>query len=101
MLYNVLDAAVRPEFAAPYQRGAARSGRDLTTLERAAAITAAIDQDAATARRWARHHIAFYSVIPYFDVMFELHGFQREASAIRDAAANGDPGGRSRSSVKR
>jgi alkanesulfonate monooxygenase SsuD/methylene tetrahydromethanopterin reductase-like flavin-dependent oxidoreductase (luciferase family) len=32
-------------------------------------------------------------VIPYFDVMFELHGFQREAAAIRDAAAQGDPGG--------
>jgi len=95
VLYNVLSTPryVR-EFAAPHlERGAARSGRDLTTLERAAAITAAVDEDAVTARRWARHHIAFYSVIPYFDVMFELHGFQREAAAIRDAAAQGDPGG--------
>ena len=95
VLYNVLSTPryVR-EFAALHlERGAARSGRDLTTLERAAGITAAVDEGAATARRWARHHIAFYSVIPYFDVMFELHGFQRQASAIRDAAANGDPGG--------
>jgi len=95
VLYNVLSTPryVR-EFAAPHlERGAARSGRNLATLERAAAITAAVHEDAVTARRWARHHIAFYSVIPYFDVMFELHGFQREASAIRDAAANGDPGG--------
>jgi probable F420-dependent oxidoreductase len=95
VLYNVLSTPryVR-EFAAPHrERGAARSGRNLATLERAAAITAAVHEDAVTARRWARHHIAFYSVIPYFDVMFELHGFQREAAAIRDAAAQGDPGG--------
>jgi alkanesulfonate monooxygenase SsuD/methylene tetrahydromethanopterin reductase-like flavin-dependent oxidoreductase (luciferase family) len=32
-------------------------------------------------------------VIRYFDVMFELHGFQREAAAIRAAAAAGDPDG--------
>ena len=95
VLFNVLSTPryVR-EFAAPHlERGAARSGRNLATLERAAAITAAVDKDAAAARRWARHHIAFYSVIPYFDVMFELHGFQREAAAIREAAARGDPNG--------
>jgi probable F420-dependent oxidoreductase len=95
VLFNVLSTPryVR-EFAMPHlQRGAERSGRDLATLERAAAITAAVDDDASTARRWARHHIAFYSVIPYFDVMFELHGFEREAAAIRSAAAAGDPDG--------
>lgn len=95
VLFNVLSTPryVR-EFALPHlERGAARSGRDLRTLERAAAITAAVDSDAATARRWARHHIAFYSVIPYFDVMFELHGFQLEAAEIRAAAARGDPAG--------
>lgn len=95
VLFNVLSTPryVR-EFALPHlERGAARSGRDLRTLERAAAITAAVDGDPSEARRWARHHIAFYSVIPYFDVMFQLHGFEREAAAIRDAAARGDPAG--------
>jgi probable F420-dependent oxidoreductase len=95
VLFNVLSTPLYlREFATPQlERGAARSGRDLATLERAAAIAAAVDGDAAAARRWARHHIAFYSVIPYFDVMFELHGFQREAAAIREAAARGDPSG--------
>lgn len=95
VLFNVLSTPryVR-EFAMPHlERGAARSGRDIATLEQAAAITAAVDADASAARRWARHHIAFYSVIPYFDVMFELHRFQREAAAIREAAARGDPDG--------
>jgi probable F420-dependent oxidoreductase len=93
VLFNVLSTPryVR-EFALPHvERGAARAGRTAASVERAAAITAAVDADANEARRWARHHIAFYSVIPYFDVMFDLHGFQREAAAIREAAARGDP----------
>jgi alkanesulfonate monooxygenase SsuD/methylene tetrahydromethanopterin reductase-like flavin-dependent oxidoreductase (luciferase family) len=95
VLFNVLSTPryVR-EFALPHvERGAARAGRTAASVERAAAITAAVDTDASEARRWARHHIAFYSVIPYFDVMFELHGFQREAAAIREAAARNDPAG--------
>jgi probable F420-dependent oxidoreductase len=93
VLFNVLSTPryVR-EYALPHiERGAARVGRNAREVERAAAITAAVSDDRAEARRWARHHIAFYSVIPYFDVMFELHGFQREAAAIRAAAAAGDP----------
>jgi probable F420-dependent oxidoreductase len=93
VLFNVLSTPryVR-EFAVPHlERGAARAGRNAREVERAAAITAAVDGDASEARRWARHHIAFYSVIPYFDVMFDLHGFQREAAAIREAAGRGDP----------
>jgi 5,10-methylenetetrahydromethanopterin reductase len=95
VLFNVLSTprSVR-EFALPHlERGAARAGRGVRTVERAAAITAAVEGDPSQARRWARHHIAFYSVIPYFDVMFDLHGFQQEAAAIREAAARGDPDG--------
>ena len=94
VLFNVLSTPryVR-EYALPHiERGAARAGRTAGEVERASAITAAVSTDRAEARRWARHHIAFYSVIPYFDVMFELHGFQREAAAIRAAAAAADPG---------
>ena len=95
VLFNVLSTPryVR-EFALPHlERGATRVGRKSSAVERAAAITAAVDADPAQARRWARHQIAYYSVIPYFDVMFELHGFQREAVAIRTAAARDDPTG--------
>ena len=93
VLFNVLST---PRYVREYallhmERGAERAGRDVRGVERAAAITAAVSDDRAEARRWARHHIAFYSVIPYFDVMFELHGFEREAAAIRAAAAAGDP----------
>jgi probable F420-dependent oxidoreductase len=93
VLLNVLSTPryVR-EYALPHmERGAARAGRSVASVERAAAITAAANADAGEARRWARHHIAYYSVIPYFDVMFGLHGFEREAAVIREAASRGDP----------
>ena len=95
VLFNVLSTPryVR-EFALPHmERGAARARRSARAVERAAAITAAVDSEPGQARRWARHHIAYYSVIPYFDVMFELHSFEREAAAIRAAAARGDTAG--------
>src|SRR5260221_13135901 len=91
VLFNVLSTPryVR-EFALPcMERGAARAGRNVGDVERGAAITAAVDADPQQARRWARHQIAFYSVIPYFDVRFGLHGFEPEASAIRHAAGRG------------
>jgi alkanesulfonate monooxygenase SsuD/methylene tetrahydromethanopterin reductase-like flavin-dependent oxidoreductase (luciferase family) len=95
VLFNVLSTPRYVlEYALPFmERGAARAGRSVGDVERAAAITAAVDADRQQARRWARHHIAFYSVIPYFDVMFRLHGFEREATAIRDAAGRGDAAG--------
>ena len=95
VLFNVLSTPRYVlELAGPWmERGAARAGRDVGDVERAAAITAAVDADGEQARRWASHQIAFYSVIPYFDVMFRLHGFEQEAAAIRDAAGRGDPAG--------
>ena len=78
------------QFALPHlERGLARGGRSRSSLEVAGVVTAAVNSDRATARRWARHHLAFYGVIPYFDTMFTIHGFEREAAAIRAAAATG------------
>lgn len=75
------------------ERGLERGGRTRSDLELGAIVTTAVDADRATARRWARHHLAFYGVIPYFDTMFRIHGFEREAAALRAAAAAGDTAG--------
>ena len=92
-LQRSVDAALRARIRAAAHRPRGRPrGKGAGDVERAAAIAAAVSADRAEARRWARNHIAFYSVIPYFDVMFELHGFQREAAAIRAAAGAGNPG---------
>ena len=50
----------------------------------------AVNSDATTARNLARHSIAFYSVIPYYDVVLSPLGFDSEVRAIRDAFARGD-----------
>lgn len=78
------------EFALPnIRRGAARSGRDVADLELASIVTTAVAEDASQARQWARLHLAFYLVLPYFDVIFKLHGFEEQAAAIRNAASPG------------
>jgi probable F420-dependent oxidoreductase len=95
VLFNVFTT---PRYVAEYAfpilaASARRAGRSPQQLELAAVVTTAVDDDGAQARDWARRHLAFYSVIPYFDVMFRLHGFEREAAAVRSAAEHDDVSG--------
>jgi len=50
----------------------------------------AVQSDAKRARDLARHAIAFYSVLPYYDVVLSPLGFASEATAIRDAFGRRD-----------
>jgi alkanesulfonate monooxygenase SsuD/methylene tetrahydromethanopterin reductase-like flavin-dependent oxidoreductase (luciferase family) len=50
----------------------------------------AVDRDAAHARDQIRRTIAFYTVLPYYDVVLSPLGFSTQASAIRDAFMRGD-----------
>jgi alkanesulfonate monooxygenase SsuD/methylene tetrahydromethanopterin reductase-like flavin-dependent oxidoreductase (luciferase family) len=76
----------RPQLAA----GAERAGRAPRDLELACVVVAAVADDRAQARAWARQHLAWYGILPYFDTMFSLHGFGDSGAAIRDAFARGD-----------
>jgi alkanesulfonate monooxygenase SsuD/methylene tetrahydromethanopterin reductase-like flavin-dependent oxidoreductase (luciferase family) len=92
VLFNVFST---PKYVAEYAlpiltRAARGAGRSAGDLELAAVVTTAVSEDGAQARDWARRHLAFYSVIPYFDVMFRLHGFEREAAGARAAAQRDD-----------
>jgi probable F420-dependent oxidoreductase len=79
------------EYALGYvQEGLTRTGRSRSEIELGTAVIAAVSDDAAEARRWARHQVAYYAVVPYFDIMLDLHGFQRKVAQLRDAAAQGD-----------
>jgi alkanesulfonate monooxygenase SsuD/methylene tetrahydromethanopterin reductase-like flavin-dependent oxidoreductase (luciferase family) len=49
-----------------------------------------VNDDAARARNLARHAIAFYSVLPYYDVVLSPLGFAAQAQAIRDAFGRRD-----------
>jgi len=95
VLFNVFTT---PRYVAEYavpvlSEAAQKAGRSVEEMELAAVVTTAVHDDGAQARDWARRHLAFYSVIPYFDVMFRLHGFEQEAAAVRAAAGRDDVNG--------
>lgn len=95
VLFNVLTTPryLREYALEPLAAGVRRAGRQPSDLEIASVVTMAVDRDGAQAREWARHHVAYYTVIPYMDAVLNLHGFQREAAAVREAAARGDAEG--------
>jgi 5,10-methylenetetrahydromethanopterin reductase len=70
--------------------GARRAGRSIEDVHRASMVCVAVDDDAAQAREWARHQIAFFAQIPYFEVIMGPHGLWEPAAAIREAAERGD-----------
>jgi len=72
---------VRPALA----RGAARAGRPGAPVPVAAYVLCAVAEDAAQARREAAAQVGVYAVVRAFDPILRLHGFEREAAAIREA----------------
>jgi probable F420-dependent oxidoreductase len=50
----------------------------------------AVDRDPAHARHLIRHAIAFYSVLPYYDIVLSPLGFSGQAAGIRAAFGQGD-----------
>jgi 5,10-methylenetetrahydromethanopterin reductase len=79
---------VDPELA----RGAESSGRDAGELQRWGwLITAIDDTDPQRAIRDARRQIAFYLTVRTYDSLVELHGWQDQVAAIRNAFRSGQP----------
>jgi alkanesulfonate monooxygenase SsuD/methylene tetrahydromethanopterin reductase-like flavin-dependent oxidoreductase (luciferase family) len=70
------------------QRGISK--RNGGTCELCLLRLCAVDRDAARARNLVRHAIAFYSVLPYYDVVLTPLGFSTQAAAIRAAFGRGD-----------
>lgn len=91
VIFNVLTTnEYYRTYGLPYlAEGAKAAGREVTGIERLALICVAVDADVAQARQWARHQIAFFAVIPYFDAILGVHGFAKETAAIRAAASEG------------
>jgi 5,10-methylenetetrahydromethanopterin reductase len=82
------DEVVDPELEA----GAARAGRDASTLRRWGwVITAIDDEDPQRAVADAKLQIAFYLTVKTYDSLVELHGWHDEVAAIRSAFRSGNP----------
>ena len=72
------------------KKGMARAGRDAKGFEFCTLKVCAVNKDRRTARDLARHTIAFYSTLPYFDIVLDPMGFTAQKEKIRAAFARGD-----------
>jgi probable F420-dependent oxidoreductase len=81
-----LSEIVHPNLA----KGLGRANRARASVEVCAIRICAVNSDAARARNLARHGIAFYATIPYYDIVLSPLGFDREVKSIRDAFSRGD-----------
>lgn len=95
VIFNILTTpAYYRQYAFPHlEAGATRAGRNPQDIHRAALVCVAVDSDEAQARQWARHQVAFFAQIPYFEVIMGPHGLWEPAAVIREAAARDDTAG--------
>ena len=70
--------------------GMAKSGRSWDKFELATLKVCAVNRDRKAARNLARHTIAFYSTLPYFDIVLDPAGFTGPKQRIREAFARND-----------
>ncbi len=92
IILNVLNTPkyfteiVHPNLA----KGFARRRTSNTNFEVCAVKCCAVNKDAKHARRLARHAIAFYATLPYFDIVLDPMGFAEEKQTIRQAMIQND-----------
>lgn len=72
------------------QQGRARAGRSQQEVEVCGVKICAVNKDSREARALARHAIAFYTTIPYYDIVLEPMGFGEAARAVRAAFSRQD-----------
>jgi probable F420-dependent oxidoreductase len=72
------------------QQGLERAGRSRQSVELCGMKICAVSTNAQEARALARHAIAFYTTLPYYDIVLEPMGFAGAAHAIRAAVSHQD-----------
>ena len=72
------------------KKGFSRSGRSRDGFEICAVKCCAVNTNRQQARNLARHAVAFYATLPYFDVILDPPGFTQAKLTIRDAMARND-----------
>jgi probable F420-dependent oxidoreductase len=70
--------------------GLERAGRDRTSCAVVTSACCVIDDDSRQAKRWAAGLVAFYATVRTYEPFFAFHGFEREASEIRERFRAGD-----------
>jgi probable F420-dependent oxidoreductase len=80
-----LAEAVLPEL----EMGLARAGRPRESLDVVASVLCAVDDDRATARRWAAGTVGFYGSVRTYADFWAAHGLAEEHAAVTAAFRGG------------
>ena len=72
------------------KKGFSAGRRSQENFEICAVKCCAVNSDPKQARALARHAVAFYSTLPYFDIILDPMGFTQAKLKIRDAMARND-----------
>ena len=72
------------------KKGMDAAGRTQNEVEVCLIKICAVNRDAKQARDLGRHAVAFFSTLPYYDIVLDPMGFAEEKLAIREAMNRGD-----------
>jgi alkanesulfonate monooxygenase SsuD/methylene tetrahydromethanopterin reductase-like flavin-dependent oxidoreductase (luciferase family) len=85
VMFNLFPVARYPKALAALARGAARAGRDPSTLEVCHFTTCYLSDDRGAALHDARRMLARYANLPFYGNMLAASGFAAEVEAVRAA----------------
>ncbi len=71
-----------PRVMAALEKGAAKAGRSVSSVDITTGLPACISDDLNAARAAARNNLAFYGRLPFYNKLFQSSGFVQELEAL-------------------
>jgi len=71
-----------PRVMAALEKGAAKAGRSVSSVDITTGLPACISDDLNAARTAARNNLAFYGRLPFYNKLFQSSGFVQEVEAL-------------------
>jgi len=71
-----------PRVMAALEKGAAKAGRSVSSVDITTGLPACISDDLNAARAAARNNLAFYGRLPFYNKLFQSSGFVQEVEAL-------------------
>jgi alkanesulfonate monooxygenase SsuD/methylene tetrahydromethanopterin reductase-like flavin-dependent oxidoreductase (luciferase family) len=87
MLY-LCPTSRMPRVMAALEKGAAKAGRSVVSVDITTGLPACVSDDLDAARTTAKNNLAFYGGLPFYNKLFQSSGFVKEAEEL--AKGNGN-----------
>lgn len=87
MLY-LCPTSRMPRVMAALEKGAAKAGRSVSSVDITNGIPTCISDDLSAARAAARNNLVFYGALPFYNKLFQSSGFVEEAERLAKGDAN-------------